>query len=91
MGIKGLILFKKTSRLTKKCITAFDVKCGGIEDQITSLSGGNIQKFITGREILQEPDLIVISQPTWGVDVGAAKGSHSKYPLMCHTLCTNFI
>jgi len=68
----GLILFKKASKFSKECIKAFDVKCGGIEDQISSLSGGNIQKFITGREILQEPELIVVSQPTWGVDVGAA-------------------
>jgi len=69
---KGLIQFKKTSELTNECIASFDVKCGGIEDQVTSLSGGNVQKFITGREILQEPELIVMSQPTWGVDVGAA-------------------
>ncbi len=68
----GLVLFKKVSKFAKECISSFDVKCGSIEDQVTSLSGGNIQKFITGREILQEPDLIVISQPTWGVDVGAA-------------------
>ncbi len=68
----GLIRFKKTAEFAKKCISRFDVKCGSIEDQVTSLSGGNIQKFITGREILQEPDLIVVSQPTWGVDVGAA-------------------
>ncbi|MBU2452904.1 MAG: ATP-binding cassette domain-containing protein, partial [Proteobacteria bacterium] len=68
----GLICFKKAARFAKECVSSFDVKCGGIEDQITSLSGGNIQKFITGREILQNPDLIVMSQPTWGVDVGAA-------------------
>ncbi len=68
----GLIQFKKTAELTKECIASFDVKCSGVDDQITSLSGGNVQKFITGREILQEPELIVASQPTWGVDVGAA-------------------
>ncbi len=68
----GLIRFQKASELAKKCIDLFDVKCGGIDDPITCLSGGNVQKFITGREILQKPDLIVVSQPTWGVDVGAA-------------------
>ncbi len=68
----GLVHFKKVSKFTKKCISSFEVKCGGVDDQVHSLSGGNIQKFIAGREILQEPDLIVISQPTWGVDVGAA-------------------
>ena len=33
-----------------------------------SLSGGNLQKFIVGREILREPGVLVVSQPTWGVD-----------------------
>ena len=37
-----------------------------------SLSGGNLQKFIVGREILREPGVLVVSQPTWGVDAGAA-------------------
>lgn len=68
----GLICFKKIAKFTQECISRFDVKCTNEEDQITSLSGGNIQKFIVGREILQKPDLIVVSQPTWGVDVGAA-------------------
>jgi ABC-type uncharacterized transport system ATPase subunit len=68
----GLICFKKAAGFAKECIASFDVKCGGIDDQITSLSGGNVQKFITGRELLQKPELIVASQPTWGVDVGAA-------------------
>lgn len=68
----GLIQFKRTEKFTKACIAAFDVKCGGADDQIKSLSGGNVQKFITGREIFQKPDLIVAEQPTWGVDVGAA-------------------
>ena len=37
-----------------------------------SLSGGNLQKFIVGREIAAGPKLLIVSQPTWGVDVGAA-------------------
>jgi ABC-type uncharacterized transport system ATPase subunit len=37
-----------------------------------SLSGGNLQKFIVGREIDARPKLFIVSQPTWGVDVGAA-------------------
>jgi simple sugar transport system ATP-binding protein len=36
------------------------------------LSGGNLQKYIMGREILQAPKVLVVAQPTWGVDVGAA-------------------
>ena len=68
----GLIRFKKATRFARECIKAFEVKCGSVHDQVTSLSGGNVQKFITGREILQNPELIVVSQPTWGVDIGAA-------------------
>ncbi len=37
-----------------------------------SLSGGNLQKFLVGREVMQQPGVLVISQPTWGVDAGAA-------------------
>ena len=44
--------------------------------QARSLSGGNLQKFIVGREILQHPGLLVVSQPTWGVDAGAAAAIH---------------
>jgi general nucleoside transport system ATP-binding protein len=53
-------------------IEKFDVKCGGPEAQATSLSGGNLQKFIVGREILLGPKVLIVAQPTWGVDVGAA-------------------
>ncbi|WP_027213700.1 ABC transporter ATP-binding protein [Burkholderia sp. WSM2232] len=56
----------------KRCIEAFDVRCGGPEALAQSLSGGNLQKYIMGREILQAPKVLVVAQPTWGVDVGAA-------------------
>ncbi len=69
---KGLLKFNKAAEFAQKCISSFGVKCGSKDDPITSLSGGNIQKYITGREILQSPTLLVVSQPTWGVDVGAA-------------------
>ncbi|AGF77880.1 ATPase component of uncharacterized ABC-type transporter [Desulfocapsa sulfexigens DSM 10523] len=69
---KGLLRFDKAADFAQKCISGFAVKCGTRDDLITSLSGGNIQKYITGREILQSPALLVVSQPTWGVDVGAA-------------------
>ena len=53
-------------------ITAFSVKAGGPQAVARSLSGGNLQKFIMGREIDAKPTLLIVSQPTWGVDVGAA-------------------
>ena len=40
------------------------------------MSGGNLQKFLVGREVLQEPSVLVINQPTWGVDAGAALAIH---------------
>jgi general nucleoside transport system ATP-binding protein len=70
--INGLIQFKKTAQLAKECIEIFNVKCRNAYDQIGSLSGGNVQKFITGREIVQNPKLLVAAQPTWGLDVNAA-------------------
>lgn len=53
-------------------IDQFDVRCGGPGSEAQSLSGGNLQKFIVGREISLEPKVLIVSQPTWGVDVGAA-------------------
>jgi general nucleoside transport system ATP-binding protein len=69
---RGLLKMDKAAHFAQKCIADFAVKCGSKKDPITSLSGGNIQKFITGREILQTPKMLVVAQPTWGVDVGAA-------------------
>ena len=53
-------------------IARYKVKCGGPQAVARSLSGGNLQKFIMGREIDAQPTLLIVSQPTWGVDVGAA-------------------
>jgi general nucleoside transport system ATP-binding protein len=51
---------------------SFDVRKAKRDPEAASLSGGNLQKFIVGREILREPGVLVVSQPTWGVDAGAA-------------------
>jgi len=53
-------------------IKRFNVKAGGPNAAARSLSGGNLQKFIVGREIDADPKIFIVSQPTWGVDVGAA-------------------
>jgi simple sugar transport system ATP-binding protein len=60
----------------KEIVQAFDVRTPGIGVAAGSLSGGNLQKFIVGREILQNPTVLVVSQPTWGVDAGAAATIH---------------
>ncbi len=59
-------------------IGRFKVKAGGPDAPARSLSGGNLQKFIVGREIEAQPHLLIIAQPTWGVDVGAAAQIRSE-------------
>ena len=59
-------------RLAARLISSYNVKAGGPGAAAKSLSGGNLQKFIVGREIDANPKLLIVSQPTWGVDVGAA-------------------
>ena len=53
------------------CIAGFDVRSGGPQAAAGSLSGGNLQKFIVGREVSLAPKVMVVAQPTWGVDVAA--------------------
>lgn len=59
-------------------IARFGVKAGGPDAPAQSLSGGNLQKYIVGREISAGPRLLIVSQPTWGVDVGAAQQIRSE-------------
>ena len=68
----GFLSFARARAFAETCIREFSVKCSGAGAAAKSLSGGNLQKFIMGREILQAPKLLVCAQPTWGVDVGAA-------------------
>jgi simple sugar transport system ATP-binding protein len=68
----GLIDTEIVDAYTRECIERFHVVCGGPNARADSLSGGNLQKFIVGREIRQHPRLMIAAQPTWGVDVGAA-------------------
>lgn len=68
----GFIDISASRRYAEKVIGKFRVKATGASQGAGSLSGGNLQKFIVGREILQEPGIIVALQPTWGVDAGSA-------------------
>ena len=72
----GLIAPGASRRFAAEIIERFDVRCDGPSSLAASLSGGNLQKFVVGREILQEPAVLVVSQPTWGVDAGAARAIH---------------
>lgn len=53
-------------------VREFDVRTPGTHVAARALSGGNLQKFVVGRELSQSPSVIVINQPTWGVDAAAA-------------------
>ncbi len=61
-------------RLAARIIERFGVSARGPESRAASLSGGNLQKFIVGREIDAAPKVLIVAQPTWGLDVGAAAG-----------------
>lgn len=62
--------------LTAGIIQGFDVRASGPEAAARSLSGGNLQKFVIGREIGQAPSVLIVAQPTWGVDAAAAASIH---------------
>jgi general nucleoside transport system ATP-binding protein len=68
----GFIDTAATLKTVDRATEAFDVRKAKRDPEAASLSGGNLQKFIVGREILRNPAVLVVSQPTWGVDAGAA-------------------
>lgn len=68
---KGLLDLKKVKSFTENLVKEFKVKHDNIKQSIKDLSGGNIQKVIVGREFLYNPKLLIVNQPTRGIDVGA--------------------
>ena len=68
----GFLKLPVAARYADDVVARFGVKTAGIEHAARSLSGGNLQKFVVGREIMQEPRVLIAAQPTWGVDAGAA-------------------
>ena len=75
---RGMINFKHTMQAAADIISRFRVKASGPAALARSLSGGNLQKFIVGREIMRQPEVFIVAQPTWGVDVGAAAQIHAE-------------
>jgi simple sugar transport system ATP-binding protein len=69
---RGFIDWAATRDFAERVIKAYDVRTPGSHVAARALSGGNLQKFVIGRELSQSPDVIVINQPTWGVDAAAA-------------------
>lgn len=75
---RGMIDFGYTRRIASSIIERFKVKASGPDALAKSLSGGNLQKFIVGREMERKPSVFIVAQPTWGVDVGAAAQIHAE-------------
>jgi simple sugar transport system ATP-binding protein len=76
MVSSGMVSSRAARTYAHDVITTFDVKATGPGAMAESLSGGNLQKYIMGREIMQKPAVLIVSQPTWGVDAGAASAIH---------------
>jgi simple sugar transport system ATP-binding protein len=76
MVSRGLIRFGHKRQRATEIRRDFDVRSAGIDSEARSLSGGNLQKFIVGREMGLSPKLLILAYPTWGVDVGAATAIH---------------
>lgn len=69
---KGFLKQERAAQMAQRCVDQFTVKTQSIALPAAQLSGGNIQKFVVGRELLQSPTVLVCEQPTWGVDMAAA-------------------
>ena len=63
------------------------MRTGGPRAAAASLSGGNLQKYILGREILQSPAVLIVSQPTWGIDAGARAAIHDAFMKLASDGC----
>jgi simple sugar transport system ATP-binding protein len=72
VGTAGLIRTGAVERAAQRIVRDMDVRKSERDPEAASLSGGNLQKFIMGRELDRRPSVLVVNQPTWGVDAGAA-------------------
>ncbi|MEN9895662.1 MAG: hypothetical protein RIR97_1514 [Pseudomonadota bacterium] len=71
-GILKIVRSEVVKAASKRISEDMDVRKSGDDPSAGSLSGGNLQKFIVGRELDRKPQVLVVNQPTWGVDAGAA-------------------
>jgi general nucleoside transport system ATP-binding protein len=76
LGRLGFLGVASAKEFAGKVVADFDVRTAGVDSAARSLSGGNLQKFVIGREMLQVPSVLIAAQPTWGVDAGAAATIH---------------
>jgi simple sugar transport system ATP-binding protein len=68
----GMVSREAAAGISARVIAAYDVRMGKADPEARALSGGNLQKFVVGRELDRKPGVLVVNQPTWGVDAGAS-------------------
>ncbi|MDG1339717.1 MAG: ABC transporter ATP-binding protein [Paracoccaceae bacterium] len=69
---RGFVNWGSARKFAERIIEQFDVRTPGPDVAARALSGGNLQKYVIGREVMQRPEVLVVNQPTWGVDAAAA-------------------
>ena len=74
----GLLKSRSMEAYAADLIKEFDIRCPSTETQVRNLSGGNIQKLILARVLSRKPIVLLASQPTWGLDVGATAFVHKQ-------------
>ncbi|MEJ5231711.1 MAG: ABC transporter ATP-binding protein [Geminicoccaceae bacterium] len=74
---RGLVRWREARAATGRIVRRLDVRTPAIDAPAASLSGGNLQRYVIGRAILQEPRVLVAAQPTWGVDAAATAAIHA--------------
>ena len=72
------MIFPACVHLHSELVSKFNVKTPGLDTPIKNLSGGNIQKLIMARELSRQPKVLIASQPTRGVDIGATEYIHQR-------------
>jgi simple sugar transport system ATP-binding protein len=77
-SLSGIIDWEGMRERTDTVIKSFDVRTSGVDAQPGKLSGGNQQRFVLGRELIREPDLLVLENPTQGLDLNAAAFVHGR-------------
>ena len=75
---RGLLVSHAIAAFAGRLVREFQIRCASVNLPIRSLSGGNQQKLVLGREIARNPRLLVAMQPTRGLDVGAIDYVHSR-------------
>ncbi len=68
---RGLVNNAKAILAKERIVKNYDVRKGKADPEARALSGGNLQKFVMGRELDRNPGILIVNQPTWGVDAGA--------------------